>query len=64
MAKVRLLTSMAGIGFAHDEGAIIDVTDAEAKRYLDAGIAEALVSAEPKVERAVKKGVTEKAIKG
>ena len=64
MAKVRLLTSMAGIDFSHDQGAIIDVTDAEAKRYFDAGIAEALVSAEPKVERAVKKGVTEKAIKG
>jgi ABC-type nitrate/sulfonate/bicarbonate transport system substrate-binding protein len=64
MAKIRLLTSMAGINFSHDKGEIIDCTDAQALRYVEAGIAEAIVSDEPKIERAVKKGVTEKAIKG
>lgn len=59
MPKVRLLTSMAGIDFAHDKGAIIDVTEAEAVRYVAAGIAESVAS----VERAVKKVTTEKAVK-
>lgn len=61
MAKVRLLTSMAGIDFSHDQGAIIDVTDDEAIRYVEAGIAEN-VEAAP-IERATKKVAVEKAVK-
>ena len=59
MAKVRLLTSMAGIDFSHNIGDVIDCNDAEAKRFVDAGIAEALTSEAPKVERAVKKARVE-----
>jgi hypothetical protein len=63
MAKVRLLTSMAGIDFSHNQGDVIDCNDAEAKRFIDAGIAEAVNSPAP-IERAVKKSRTEKAVKG
>ena len=61
MAKVRLLTSMAGADFVHDQGAIIDVTEIEAVRYVAAGIAENVESVP--VERAVKKVAVEKAVK-
>jgi hypothetical protein len=61
MAKVRLLTSMAGADFVHDQGAIIDVTDVEAVRYVAAGIAENVESVP--TERAVKKVTLEKAVK-
>lgn len=61
MAKVRLLTSMAGADFSYDQGAIIDVTDVEAVRYVEAGIAENVESAP--IERAVKKVAVEKAVK-
>jgi len=61
MAKVRLLTSMAGADFVHDQGAIIDVTNVEAVRYVEAGIAENVESSP--IERAVKKVAVEKAVK-
>lgn len=61
MPKVKLLTSMAGIDFSHNEGDIIDCNDAEAKRYIEANIAEPVVT--PKVERAVKKRKVETAVK-
>lgn len=61
MAKVRLLTSMAGADFSYDQGSIIDVTDVEAVRYVEAGIAENVESAP--IERAVKKVAVEKAVK-
>lgn len=61
MPKVKLLTSMAGIGFSHNAGDVVDCSEAEAKRFVEAGIAE-LVEA-PKVEKAVKKTVTRKAVK-
>ena len=63
MAKVRLLTSMAGIDFSHNAGDIIDCNDAEAKRFVDAGIAEAVGAAEPKVEKATAKRKVETATK-
>lgn len=63
MAKVKLLTSMAGIDFSHNAGDVIDCNDAEAKRFIDAGIAEALTSDAPKIERAVKKPRIETATK-
>jgi len=59
MAKVRLLTSMAGIDFSHNIGDVIDCNDAEAQRFIEAGIAEALAPESPKVERAVKKARVE-----
>ena len=61
MPKVKLLTSMAGIDFSHNQGDLIDCNDAEAKRYIGAGIAEP-ISAPSKVERAVKKPKTRKAV--
>lgn len=60
MPKVKLLTSIAGIDFSHNQGDEIDCNDAEAKRYIEAGIAEP-ISAPAKVERAVKKTKTRKA---
>jgi len=62
MPKVRLLTSMAGINFSHNAGDEIDCNAAEAKRYIDAGIAEAIEA--PKIEKAVRKTATRKAVKG
>ena len=61
MPKVRLLTSMAGIDFSHNHGDIIDCNDAEAVRFVAAGIAEAVT--QPKIERAVKKANVRKAVK-
>lgn len=62
MPKVKLLTSMAGIDFSHNAGDVIDCNAAEAQRFLKAGIAEAVAAPAAKVERAVKKPVTRKAI--
>jgi hypothetical protein len=52
MPKVKLLTSMAGIDFSHNAGDIIDCNEAEAVRFISAGIAEPVETA--KVERAVR----------
>ena len=38
--KVKLLTSMAGADFSHEAGAVVDLPDDEAKRFLAAGLAE------------------------
>jgi hypothetical protein len=51
---------MAGIDFSHNQGDEIDCNEAEAKRFIEAGIAEPIAAA-PKVERAVKKVKTRKA---
>jgi len=58
--KVRLLTSMAGIDFSHNQGDEIDCNEAEAKRFIEAGIAEPITA--PKIERAVAKTRTKKAV--
>ena len=58
--KVRLLTSMAGIDFSHNQGDEIDCNEAEAKRFIEAGIAEPIATS--KVERAVPKTRTKKAV--
>lgn len=63
MAKVKLLTSMAGINFSHNAGDIIDCNDAEAKRFIEAGIAEALDAPAPKIEKATAKRKVETATK-
>ena len=63
MPKVKLLTSMAGINFSHNSGDIIDCNDAEAVRFIEAGIAEAIGVAEPKVEKATAKRKVETATK-
>jgi hypothetical protein len=62
MPKVKLLTGMAGTDFSHNSGDVIDVSETQAKRFVEAGIAE-LVEAPKKIERAVKKTVTRKAVK-
>jgi hypothetical protein len=61
MPKVKLLTSMAGIDFSHNNGDIIDCNEAEAVRFIAAGIAEPVDVA--KVERAVAKPAVRKAVK-
>lgn len=55
--KIKLLTSLAGDGFAHSPGEEIERSKDEAERLIAAGFA--LAVTEPKVERAVKvaKGV-------
>ena len=60
--KIRMLTSMAGADFSHNFGDEIEVTDAEGKRYIEAGIAEPVINT-TKIERAVKKVVKSKATK-
>jgi hypothetical protein len=60
MAQVKLLTAMAGIDFSHNQGDVIDCNEAEAKRFIEAGIAEPVAAT--KVERAVKKTVVRKAV--
>lgn len=61
MARVRLLKSLAGINFSHNAGDEIDCNEAEAVRFLDAGIAEAIDA--PKIERAVSKNKVRKAVR-
>jgi hypothetical protein len=64
MAQVKLLTSMAGIHFSHDEGDVIDCNEAEKARYIAAGIAEAVGTVAPAIERSTpKKSRIEKAVK-
>ena len=63
MPKVRLLTSMAGISFSHNAGDIIDCNDAEAARFIDAGIAESIDAPTTNVEKATAKRKVETATK-
>ena len=51
--QVRMLTSMAGIGFVWSVGDVVEVSPGEAERFVAAGFAE-LVRAAP-VETAVRK---------
>ena len=50
MPKVKLLTSMAGISFAHNAGDEIECDEEQALRFIKAGIAEPVTG--KKVERA------------
>jgi hypothetical protein len=61
MPKVKLLTSMAGIDFSHNAGDLIDCNEAEAARFVAAGIADPVEVR--KTEKAVKKTFTRKAVK-
>lgn len=58
--KVKLLTSMAGIDFSHNAGDEIDCNEAEAKRFIEAGIAEPVV--QKRTEKTVKKPRARKAV--
>lgn len=60
MPKVRLLTSMAGINFSHNAGDVIDCNEAEARRFIEGGIAEPL--SETRIETATKKPRARKAV--
>jgi hypothetical protein len=60
--QVRLLTSMAGVGFSHSAGEVIDVDNAYAARMIASGIAET-VDQPAAVETATKKTATRKAAK-
>jgi hypothetical protein len=51
--KLRLLTSMAGIDYSHNQGDIIEINDPDAaKRYIENGVAEPVA---PTKETAAKK---------
>ena len=63
MAKVKLLTSMAGINFSHNVGDIIEMSDEQAVRFVDAGIAEAVDAPKSKIERAIPKRKFDTAVK-
>jgi hypothetical protein len=63
MAKIKMLTSMAGINFVHNAGDVIDVTDDQAVRFVGAGIAEAVEGPKTKVEQATSKPKVETAVK-
>ena len=60
MTKVKLLKSMAGVSFFHSAGEVIERDKSEAARLIAAGIAEPFPK--NKVERAVKKVKTRKAV--
>jgi len=47
---VRVLKSVAGRGFSHAPGAIVELDDDEALRWIKGGIAEAVRSAELETE--------------
>lgn len=61
MPQVRLLTSMAGINFSHNAGDVVDCNEAEAVRFIAAGIAEPIGDVKP--ERAVKARAVRRAVK-
>lgn len=64
--QIKLLTSRAGVGFSQARGEIIEVSDDEAARMMEAGQAEAVVAVgrSAPVERAVKRGAdVEKAVR-
>jgi len=60
--KIKLLHAIASPLFSYKRGEIVEIEDAEAVRWLNAGIAVA-VPAEPPVEEAAIKTKTEKAVK-
>lgn len=45
--KIKLLTSLAGDGFAHEYGAVIDFDDADAARLIERDLAVAMVEPAP-----------------
>jgi hypothetical protein len=59
--KIKMLTSMAGVDFAHNKDDVVEYPDATAIRYIEAGIAEAVKT--EVVERATAKTKVEKAAK-
>lgn len=58
--RVTLLTSIAGIGFSHNRGDVIEVDDAYSIRLIESGQAE-LVDEPAEVETATRKTATRKA---
>lgn len=59
--QVKLLVSRAGANFSQSRGEIVEVSDAEALRMVDAGQAELIRAVAP--ERAVSRSKPEKASK-
>lgn len=51
--KVKLLVSIAGTSHIHGKGSVVDMEPAEAKRYIDAGLAEPFAEAMPAIEKAI-----------
>jgi len=61
MPQVKLLSSMAGINFSHNAGDVIDCNEAEAIRFIEAGIAEPVEKS--RVESATVKRTVRRAVK-
>jgi hypothetical protein len=59
--KIKLLVGRAGADFAQSPGEVVEVSDAEGKRMIEAG--QALPDAAMKKETATKKAVPEMAAK-
>lgn len=59
--KVKVTTSIAGNGFAHQAGDVAEFPDAEARSLIEHGLA--VPMREEKVERAVAAKTTERAVK-
>ena len=59
--KIKMLVSRAGPLVSQNRGDVVEVTDAEAIRMIEAGQAEAVRSVAP--EKAVKRAKAEKATK-
>lgn len=59
--KVKLLTSRAGIDFSQNFGEVVEVSDPEGKRMIEAGQAEPAVTS--KKETATKKAPAQTAVK-
>ncbi len=60
--RIKILHAIASALWSYKRGDIVEVEDTEAVRWLNAGIAEAIV-AEPVVEEAAVKLKSEKAVK-
>ena len=62
--KLKLLTSMAGIDYSHNQGDIIEINDPDAaKRYIENGVAEPVAEAPAKETAAKKTPAKRKAVK-
>lgn len=56
MTMVRVLVSIAGVSFSYAPGEVVELEDAEARRWITAGVAEAVaVEREPAPETATKR---------
>jgi len=56
--KVKMLTGAGGVGYVHSPGDIVEMDDDVAKRYIEAGYAEAAETPREKARKAKTKRTT------